>query len=318
MRLIRSPARLYRVRPLSNRASAIAALCRGSILIAGFITVAVAAPTSARASEPVSIYVVPRLVEQPAGTPARVAIHGAFFRLTSATNMTYGAPQCGVMYFQCAPGDETMCRMQWGELATAAKVSSPTTCSGFGSLHVISAATLRQEGAPLVTPDAWDLGMGIGLGEYVDGKCALARALVCPLSGGDGGAPDGATVNPGSGGGAGGGSTGSTGGAGVAGAGGASGTGGAVGTGGAATIPGSGGATAASGGAAPPVDAGASGGAAGQPGSGGKGAAASPPARRSGCSVAGAAVDGPLGAAVAAVMVLGAMASRRRGLRRRR
>jgi MYXO-CTERM domain-containing protein len=278
----------------------------GLVILAGLAT-----PSSAHASDPVSIYVVPRQVEQSAGSPARVTIHGAFVRLTSATTATYSAPQCGVMYFQCSPGDETLCRMQWDELAAAAQTPSPTSCAGFGSLRVVSSATLRAEGAALGSPDAWDLGLGIGEGMYVDGQCPLARALVCPAPGAaDGGATDSATTVTGSGGAAAGGSTGSAGGAGVSGSG--------V-TGGVTAIPGSGGATPASGGAAPPLDAGAGGGAAGHPGSGGAAPTATPSARRSGCAVGGAMPHGPQGLAVALVMALGvvmALAGRRRRIPR--
>src|SRR5262249_48665147 len=138
-----------------------------------------AAARPAAASSPLSTYVVPTLVElQPNDAEAtRVYIRGAFFQLNSSTNMTYGAPVCGSMYFQCLAGQEAMCRMQWTELRAAIS-ATPTVCEGFGSLNVISMATIDPQ--PTVrAPDPWDLGMGISGGVYVDGKCPMAIALKC-------------------------------------------------------------------------------------------------------------------------------------------
>src|SRR4029077_16691926 len=133
----------------------------------------------AAASYPNSTYVVPSLVElQPSDDAAtRVVIHGAFFQLTSDTAATYSAPRCGVMYFACVAGQEAMCQMQWKELRDAVS-GTPQFCEGFGSWNVLSVATVRDEGAPLGTPDGWDLGMGISQGVYVDGKCGPAMQLV--------------------------------------------------------------------------------------------------------------------------------------------
>ena len=159
----------------------------GLVAIVLLAMVAVARP--ARASYPCSTYVVPSLVElQPsADTATHVVIHGAFFQLTSDTTMSYGDPRCGVMYFACVAGQEAMCQMQWKELRGAAASGTPL-CEGFGSWSVLSVATIRDEGAPLGTPDAWDLGMGISPGSYVDNKCPPARQLACPISANDGGA----------------------------------------------------------------------------------------------------------------------------------
>jgi len=149
---------------------------------------ALAFARSAAASYPCSTYVVPSLVElQPSDDAAtRVVIHGAFLQLTSDTTMSYGDPRCGVMSFACVAGQEAMCRMQWKELRDA--VATPQFCAGFGSWNVLSVATVYDEGAPLGSPDPWDLGMGIAQGVYVDNKCPPARQLVCPPSAGDGGA----------------------------------------------------------------------------------------------------------------------------------
>jgi MYXO-CTERM domain-containing protein len=213
------------------------------------------------ASDPLSTYTVPSLVElQPDDTTAtRVVIHGAFFNLTSAANFTYADPKCGVMHFQCVAGQEDMCRMQWTELRAAIS-PTPTLCYGFGTREVLTTATLYAEGQPLGTPDAWDLGMGIGQGVYLDNKCPAARMLTCPFSGpGTGGAAGG------SGGGAGKGAGGAAGGGGI-GSGAAGASGGAAGeiAGQGGDTIGPGGSTAGTGGGA----AGAGGAAAGKGGAG--------------------------------------------------
>ncbi|HZJ71070.1 MAG TPA: hypothetical protein VFF36_09070, partial [Planctomycetota bacterium] len=136
----------------------------------------------AAASEPFTTYVVPSLVEM-LPTPeaaTRVVIHGAFFQLTAATAFTYSNAKCGVMYFQCVAGQEAMCRMQWSELKAAIE-PAPTLCRGFGNQNVVSTANVYVEGQPLGAPDPWDLGMGIGVGSSVDGKCQPATKLSCPL-----------------------------------------------------------------------------------------------------------------------------------------
>jgi MYXO-CTERM domain-containing protein len=158
-------------------------------LVAIVLLAALAMARPARASNPCSTYVVPSLVElQPSADAAtRVVIHGAFFQLTSDTTMSYGTPRCGVMYFDCVAGQETMCQMQWNELRNAVSATA-AVCEGFGSWNVLSVATIRDEGAPLGTPDAWDLGMGISPGSYVDNKCPPARQLICPVPASDGGA----------------------------------------------------------------------------------------------------------------------------------
>jgi MYXO-CTERM domain-containing protein len=155
-------------------------------LIAGLGLLLAARPGAA--STPQSTYVVPTAVEllPSEANATRAVIHGAFFQLNSTTATTYDAPKCGVMYFACVAGQETMCRMQWSELRAAI---GQHYCSGFGSLSTLPTAPIRAEGAVRGAPDQWDLGMGIALGSFVDGKCAPAQALVCPLaSAADGGA----------------------------------------------------------------------------------------------------------------------------------
>jgi len=132
----------------------------------------------AAASDPSSIYTVPSVVEllPDDATGTKVVIGGSFFFLTTPMGFTYGEPRCGYMSFQCPPGKEMMCRLQWLDIR---KAIGGTFCAGFGTLGMISTAMVHDDRASLGTPDAWDLGMGVGLGSYVDGKCMKARALVC-------------------------------------------------------------------------------------------------------------------------------------------
>jgi hypothetical protein len=220
-----------------------------------FIAIAVVARPAA-ASNPVSFYTVPTKVElrPDEASATEVVIHGAFFALTTAT--TYGDPRCGVMYFKCAAGQEAMCRMQWQDIR--GYVANASTCAGFGTNNMVGTAKIRDEGASLGTPDAWDLGMGVTPGVSVDNKCPPAHKLSCTAAQPDGGT--GADTAGGTGGAMG------TGGA--PGTGGATGTGGRTGTGGAT---GSGGATAGSG------------------GSSGADAGTTPPKKDSGCATAGSA-----------------------------
>jgi hypothetical protein len=140
----------------------------------------------AAASDPNSIYTVPTAVEilPDDATGTRVVIGGAFFFLSSPMTFTYGEPKCGYMSFQCPAGKEVMCRMQWLDLR---KAIGGTFCAGFGTLNMVSSATVRGDRGG--TPDPWDLGMGISLGSYVDGKCMKARALNCAAPPADAAAP---------------------------------------------------------------------------------------------------------------------------------
>jgi hypothetical protein len=286
---------------------------RCCVLASVFSLGTLASARPATASDPFTTYVVPSRVEmQPTEEAAtRVVIHGAFFNLTSATEFTYSDAKCGVMYFQCVAGQEAMCRMQWKELATAIE-PAPTLCRGFGNKQVVTTATMYVEGEPLGTPDPWDLGMGIGLGAWVDNKCVPATKLSCPPAGPGSGGAGGAGGAEGTGGAGG---TGGGGGAGVGGdAGGAGGSGGAGGAGG------GGGSAGAAGGTAGAAGTAGTAGAAGTRGAAGAGGAAGgeTPLVKSGpgCALAGGATrPGP--AAIFALLGAGALVAAVRARRRR-
>jgi MYXO-CTERM domain-containing protein len=142
------------------------------------VALALVVARPAAASDPNSIYTVPSVVEilPDDATGTKVVIGGSFFFLSAPMSFTYGEPRCGYMSFQCPPGKEVLCRMQWLDLR---KAIGGAWCAGFGTLNMISTAKVHDDRASLGTPDAWDLGMGISLGSYVDGKCGKAHALVC-------------------------------------------------------------------------------------------------------------------------------------------
>jgi hypothetical protein len=135
---------------------------------------------AAHASTLQAIYTDPRRVEilPSEASPNRLIITGAFFK--HQMNGKYNDPVCGYMYFECQPGDEAMCRMQWTELRDNF-VGDAQLCAGFGQLNGVSMAKIHPVGTPLGTPDKWDLGMGIAAGVSVDNKCPAAKKLVCQL-----------------------------------------------------------------------------------------------------------------------------------------
>ena len=190
---------------------------------------------SARASDPFALYAVPTAVEllPSEANATQVVVHGAFLFLTvtqkTTANAMYSEPKCGAMYFQCPSGQEDLCRMQWSDIKNAIQGGY---CAGFGTLNMLSAATLRDEGSPLGTPDKWEMGMGVAIASSLGNQCPKARALICPGTLTDGGVPDAGA------GGAGGRTAGGGGVGGIAGGGGAGGKGGA---GGAGVAPGTGG-----------------------------------------------------------------------------
>lgn len=138
---------------------------------------AVLAAPLARASAPTAIYVYPSRVDffPDQANATRVAIHGAFFFYQNGG--AYSKPACGYMFFQCQPGMETMCRMQWDEIN---KAIGGQTCEGFGAMNMMTTATLRTEGTPLGNPDVYDIAMGVSPGFFVSGQCQPAQQLSCP------------------------------------------------------------------------------------------------------------------------------------------
>ncbi len=147
------------------------------LAFAGATTVA----SDAIASEPMSVYSVPsKVVLLPNEVnPTQVLISGSFLFLKSSTVMSYSEPTCGTMYFECKPGESTLCRMQWNEIRT--RIGKPS-CVGFGQKNSISTAMVRPSGAAMGSPFPWDIGMGISTGVYVDGQCPKAVVAQCGAS----------------------------------------------------------------------------------------------------------------------------------------
>ena len=142
-----------------------------------FVLVSLVAQPVGRASTPVSIYTAASAVEMlPSDANAtETVIHGAFMFINA--NGGYSDAVCGAMYFRCPAGSETMCRMQWLDIRTMGTGTSQ--CAGFGAENAIPTAHIRSEGAALTAPDLWDLGIGVQIGSFIDGKCAAARTMAC-------------------------------------------------------------------------------------------------------------------------------------------
>ena len=150
--------------------------CRMSVLASALLVVA--ASRSAWASDPVGVYVAAARVDTMPddATATTVAIHGAFILLKS--DGSWMPPQCGYMYFKCPTGSEDMCRMQWQDIRKDG--TSKNLCAGFGTLNMVTTATIRSEGTPLAAPDDWDLGLGVTRqGTSIGGQCQPAKALAC-------------------------------------------------------------------------------------------------------------------------------------------
>jgi len=178
-------------------------------------------PGLATASDPFALYAVPTAVEMlPSdATATRVVIHGALLFLSmtrgAGKEAAYTDPKCGKMYFECPAGEEMLCRMQWQDVSDAI---GKGYCAGFGTMNMLSTATLSAEDAALTKPDRWEMGMGVAMASYLGGQCPKASTLKCPLSPMGGvGAGGGAGGGGAGGGGAGGGGAGGSGGAGSSG-----------------------------------------------------------------------------------------------------
>lgn len=136
----------------------------------------------AAASDPFALYASPTAVEllPDAAAATRVVIHGAILFLTvpqsTSGAFVYNEPRCGTMYFQCAAGEEDLCRMQWRDLQNAV---GRTYCAGFGTLNMLSNATFWPEGTAPVKPDKWEMGMGVAIAGFLGGACPKALALKC-------------------------------------------------------------------------------------------------------------------------------------------
>src|SRR5262245_43120628 len=78
------------------------------------------------------------------------------------------------MYFECPAGKEILCRMQWSDIR---KYIGQNGCAGFGTLNMLSQATLHPNQPARWVPDVWDLGMGVSGGFFVDGQCPKAQTV---------------------------------------------------------------------------------------------------------------------------------------------
>ncbi len=138
--------------------------------------------TSALASTPNAIYVVAKRVDMipNEANATEVVIYGNFTLYQgNDAGAQYGEVTCGYMHFRCKSGEEATCRMQWSELK--ASIATPA-CKGIGQQSVVSTATLHPMGAPLGTPDVYDIGNGLAEASSLGGKCPVLKSNTCNVT----------------------------------------------------------------------------------------------------------------------------------------
>lgn len=160
--------------------NAIASRC---LLSSALLTAGVLAAAPAHASDSVGLYASVRKVKfEPDSTnPVRVRVCGAF-ALANVNAGVYFAPTAGYMYYSCPTGKETLCKMQWTELATAAASGK---CVGYGqrrdsNFMPANNGTVRQAGTQPANPDAYPIELGVVQPATMDGKdsCTAAQAAL--------------------------------------------------------------------------------------------------------------------------------------------
>ncbi len=105
--------------------------------------------------------------------PTHVVVHGVFSSAVGGPTAGYGPTERGYLYFRCAAGQETSCRMHWTELKAAV---GSTQCAGVGQAGE-TLPTVRKDGAPLASPDVYALGLGVLMSEWHGGACARTKAV---------------------------------------------------------------------------------------------------------------------------------------------
>lgn len=138
--------------------------------LAGLVAASVIGPaTPALASDQIGVYAVVRKVkyEPTAGDAVRVRLCGAF-ALSNINNGSYFGPMPGYMYYTCPTGQETLCRMQWKEIETAAAASGGAKCVAFGMRRdsanpsvANNNGRIRPPTEGITGPDSYPLGMGM-------------------------------------------------------------------------------------------------------------------------------------------------------------
>lgn len=136
---------------------------KASILVGMGLCMALAG--GARASDQVGIYArIGKVVFEPDNgspdTATRVRICGAF--LLGGGDGQYAGPKSGYLYYQCAAGQEAMCRMQWKEISAH---TGNTTCIGFSNRRQTPGEAMNNSKVrtdlPPTGPDTYPIVMGV-------------------------------------------------------------------------------------------------------------------------------------------------------------
>jgi MYXO-CTERM domain-containing protein len=124
---------------------------------------------AASASSPMGVFArVDKVEYEPSKqTATKVVIHGVFALQAGSGMFDYSGPYAGYMYFACPSGSEADCREQWSEIEANVGKS---LCVGWGQ-ELVAPGTVRSAGAPLASPDTYDLGMGVAYASYANGWC---------------------------------------------------------------------------------------------------------------------------------------------------
>ena len=275
----------------------------------------VLAPGAAFASSAFGVNAKPlRVTFEPAAPETATAVRIEGLIALGGLTQDFVTPACGYLYYQCKAGEETLCREQWQDLATAAKAGQCVlfTARRDSTGNLANVGRLRPLDEAPANPDVYSARDGLGVMTMV---CGAEFSATCILPGGMSGAAGAGGKGPGGVGGGGAGGSAAAGGRG--GVGGVSGRAGAGGTGGA--VASTGGVTSTGG-----ANAGGAGGSSTTAASGGVGGMAAPvdagldaapdagqkTAKGGGCSIGGAQVSG--GAVLAALVLVLALGHRQR------
>ncbi len=139
-----------------------------------------------KASDPVGVYaLVERVVFEPNEmAPSAVQIWGAFSlaveppRPTYKPEQAYGPAEKGYLYLTCPAGKSTQCVAEWRDLQSMA---GKPDVAGFGTRWGTGAPKIRRVDEKPVSPDAYQLNMGVvKLGKYGEYP-TIANALKAAL-----------------------------------------------------------------------------------------------------------------------------------------
>lgn len=175
------------------------------------------------ASDQVGAYARPIRVETAGGPSAPTVRISGVIAVADLSTRDYTAPACGYVHYVCPAGKESLCALEWADIAKAAGAG---TCVAFGGRYAPGGnGRVRSFSAPAAAPDPYPISMGVIAFDCSKGyhtpKDRLDLTAPCTVSGGGaggaGGSAGGAGGSAGGSGGAGGsvgGAAGSTGGAG--------------------------------------------------------------------------------------------------------